>query len=323
MTSAGESLARFAARRAAWAAGTAVLASLIAFVVFWAVPNVQPEFELGGGNKGDDASRAAARIKFGLDETLPVQYVRLMRGIFSGSVQCYWACGDLREDFLARLPVTAWLVVGSALLAAALATWMALLCVRHHGRRLDRVVLTIAAALQSVPSLVLAVVLWTVLCERLEVFPLDGYTAFHASPPRWAWHLALPWVAAALPLAGAYVPVLRASLLDVRSADWVRTARAKGLSEREVVRRHVLRTSLGAPVTVLGLDVSHAFGGFVLYVEAVFRLPGVGQMTDASLHSLDLPAIVALAVWLAIIVVVISAVVDIVVYALDPRAARP
>ena len=116
-------------------------------------------------------------------------------------------------------------------------------------------------------------------------------------------------------------PVLRASLLEVRSADWVRTARAKGLPERAVVRRHVLRNALATPVTILGLDASHAFGGFVLYVETIFGVPGIGQLTEASLVGLDLPAVVAMTVWLAIIVTFASAAVDIVVAALDPRGS--
>ena len=135
----------------------------------------------------------------------------------------------------------------------------------------------------------------------------------------WAWHLLLPWVAAGLPFAGAYVQIVRASLLETRGEDWVRAARAKGLSERAVVRRHVLRNALAPGVSIAGLDFSHAFGGFVLYVEVVFGLPGIGALTEQTLSQLDLPPVFALTVWLALVVVVVSAAVDIVVAALDPR----
>jgi len=315
----GPALAGFAARRLAWAAASAALAAVVAFVVFWKIPNVQPEYELGGGDRGTEATRAAARVAYGLDEPLPVQFFNLVRESFAGRLECHVVCGNVRTAFVESLPVTFWLVGVAITLAAALATAIALLCVRYHGRRLDRLLLGVAAAMQSVPSLVLSVVLWTLLCERAELFPFDGYTPLTEDPARWAWHLALPWVAAALPLAGAYVPVLRASLLEVRAADWVRTARAKGLSERAVVRRHVFRNALGTPVTILGLDASHAFGGFVLYIEVVFGVPGIGGLTEASLKSLDLPAIFAITVWLAIIVALVNATVDIAVAALDPR----
>jgi peptide/nickel transport system permease protein len=311
----------YVARRAAWAFATIVLASIVSFTLFWAIPNIDPGFNLGGGQKGNQETWAAAREEWRLNEPLPVQYVELMRGIVGGSIQCFSACGDLRAEFFERLPVTVWLAVGATLLAAALATPVALLCVRFHGRRLDRLLLGLAAVLHAVPTLVLTIVLWTILCQKLEVFPYEGYTPLTDDPARWAWHLALPWVAVALPFAGAYTPVLRAAMLDARSADWVRTARAKGLKEGVVVRRHMLRTTLATPVSVLGLDLSHAFGGYVLYVEVVFGVPGVGQLAEAGISGLDLPAVVAMTVWLSITVVVVSAVIDIVVRALDPRLA--
>jgi peptide/nickel transport system permease protein len=303
----------------AWAVGTVLLASIIAFSVFWAIPNVDPEYNLGGRLKGTDETREAARVKYGLDQPLPVQYAELMRGIFGGSVECFAACGNLRDEFLHRLPATASLAVGATLLAAALALGLALLCVRFHGRRLDRLLLGVAAALHSLPSIVLSAVLWTVLCERLEVFPYEGYTPLLEDPVRWAWHLTLPWIAVALPFAGAYVPILRASMLEASTTDWVRTARAKGIGEGAVTRRHMLRPSLAAPVSVLGLDLSHAFGGYVIFVETIFRIPGVGALAVDGVQGLDLPAVVALTLWLAITVVVVSLLVDLLVHALDPR----
>ena len=210
-------------------------------------------------------------------------------------------------------------MLGATLLAAALATFLALLCVHWHGRRMDRAVLGFAAALHSVPSLVLSVVLWDALCDGPGIFPYEGYSPLLEDPARWAWHLTLPWIAVALPFAGAYVPVLRAGMLEARSADWVRAARGKGLRERTVVWRHMFRSSLAAPVSILGLDLSHAFGGYVLYVETIFRVPGVGALAESGVSGLDLPAVVAMTVWLAITVVVVSALLDVVVRALDPR----
>jgi peptide/nickel transport system permease protein len=116
---------------------------------------------------------------------------------------------------------------------------------------------------------------------------------------------------------------VRASLLEGVDQDWVRTARAKGLSERRVLRGHVLRNALIPPVNIWGLDFSHAFGGYALYVEVIFELPGVGLLTSTALGSLDLPPIVALAIYLSIVVVLASAIVDIAVAFLDPRIRRP
>jgi peptide/nickel transport system permease protein len=313
----------FAARRLAWAIVTAWIASVVAFVLFWTIPNVDPAYHLGGAEKGTNETRAMATEKYGLDDPLPVQYVRLMDGIFSGDVDCFYSCGSLRSAFIDALPVTISLVGGAGLIAIGLGIWLALVCVRHRGRWQDRAIMTIATVAYSIPSIVLAAVFWAFLSYKWMIFPEDGYVPLTENPIQWFTHLLLPWIAAALPFAGAYVQVVRASLLDTIEADWVRTARAKGLDEKRLIRRHVLRNGLIPPVNVWGLDFSHAFGGFVLYVEVIFGLPGVGFLTAETLGSLDLPPIVGLAIFLAIVVVLASAIVDVIVAWLDPRLRRP
>jgi peptide/nickel transport system permease protein len=313
----------FALRRLGWAVLTAFIASVIAFVLFWTVPNVDPAFHLGGGQRGTEETRARATEQYGLDEPLPVQYVRLMEGIFNGDVDCFYGCGSLRTAFLDALPVTVSLVAGAGLIAIGLGIALALICVRYRGRWQERAILTAATVAYSVPSIVLAAFLWAFLSYKWQIFPQEGYVGLTDNPFEWFKHLLLPWIAAALPFAGAYVQVVRASLLDAVEADWVRTARAKGLDERRIVRRHVLRNGLIPPVNVWGLDFSHAFGGFALYVEVIFGLPGIGFLTADTLGTFDLPPIVGLAIYLAIVVVIASAIVDVVIAWLDPRLRRP
>jgi peptide/nickel transport system permease protein len=321
----------FAARRFGWALLTAFLASVTAFLLFWTIPNVDPEYWLGGAEKGNDVTRALAVERYGLDDPLPVQYWRLMEEILSGQVECFYGCdptatsaatGNLRSEFIAALPVTLSLVTGAALIAIGLGVSLALVCVRHRGRWPDRVISTAAAAAYSVPSLVLAALLWGFLAYKWEIFPAGDYVPLTDNPFRWFWHLLLPWVAASLPFAGAYVQIVRTSLLEAVGEDWVRTARAKGLSEKRVLRRHVLRNALIPPVNVWGLDLSHAFGGYALYVEVIFGLPGIGLITSTTLGGLDLPPIVALAIYLSVVVVFTSAIVDVVIAFLDPRIRR-
>lgn len=313
----------FAARRLAWALVTAWIASVIAFLLFWTVPNVDPAYLLGGAEKGNDYTRARATEKYGLDDPLPTQYVRLMEDIGTGDVECFYGCANLRQAFTGALPVTASLVGGAGLLAIGLGVGLALVCVRNRGRWPDRLITAGASAAYSVPSLVLAALLWACFVYKWRLFPEDGYVPLTERPLDWAWHLVLPWIASALPFAGAYVLVVRSSLLSVVEEDWVRTARAKGLSERKVIRRHVLRNGLIPPVSIWGLDFSHAFGGFALYVEVIFELPGVGSLTADTLGGFDLPPIVALAIYLAIVVVLTSALVDVIVAWLDPRIRSP
>jgi peptide/nickel transport system permease protein len=313
----------FTARRLAAAVLTAFVASIIAFVLFWTVPNVDPSYFLGGAEHGNAFTRQQAEEKYGLDDPLPAQYVHLMRSILNGDIECFYGCGSLRTAFVEALPVTASLVIGSAFLAIGLGVWMALICVRHRGRWPDRAIMAVATAMYSVPSIVLAALLWTFVAHKWGWFPDGGYVKLRDNPLKWASHLFLPWIAAGLPFAGAYAQIVRASLLGSVDEDWVRTARAKGLAEKRVVRRHVLRNGLIPPVNIWGLDFSHAFGGFALYVEVIFGLPGVGALTADTIGTFDLPPIVALAVYLAIVVVVTSAIVDVATAWLDPRIRRP
>jgi peptide/nickel transport system permease protein len=309
----------YAARRLGWAVLTAFLASIVAFVLFWTIPNVDPEYFLGGAEHGNAYTRARAVEKYGLDDPLPVQYVRLMKEILTGKVACYYACGSLREEFIHALPVTLSLIAGAALIAVGLGVFLALVCVRHRGRWPDRVITACATAAYSIPSLVLASVLWGFLAHKWQIFPERDYVPLTENPFQWARHLLLPWIAASLPFAGAYVHIVRSALLEAVELDYVRTARAKGLSEKRVLRRHVLRNALIPPVNIWGLDFSHAFGGYALYVEVIFELPGIGLLTSNTLNSLDLPPMVALAIYLTLVVVLTSAIVDLVVAWLDPR----
>jgi peptide/nickel transport system permease protein len=185
------------------------------------------------------------------------------------------------------------------------------------------VITAAATAVYSLPSIVLAALLWAFVARRWGFFPDEGYVPLRDNPLEWARHLILPWIAAGLPFAGAYVLVVRASLLSAVNEDWVRTARAKGMAEQRVIRRHVLRTGLIPPVNIWGLDFSHAFGGFALYVETIFGVPGVGSLTAGTIGTFDLPPIVALAIYLAFVVVLASALVDIALAWLDPRIRRP
>jgi ABC-type dipeptide/oligopeptide/nickel transport system permease component len=169
----GEVLAlrEHAARRLGWALLTALVASIAAFAMFWAIPNVDPEYWLGGAEKGNDATRTLAIEQYGLDDPLPVQYTRLMDSILSGDVACFYGCGNLRDAFLEALPVTLSLVIGAALIAIVAGVGLALVCVRHLGRWQDRLITTVATAAYSVPTLVLAALLWGFLTYRWNVFP--------------------------------------------------------------------------------------------------------------------------------------------------------
>ena len=152
--------------------------------------------------------------------------------------------------------------------------------------------------------------------------PPLGYTSFTTSPLRWFEGLIFPWITLSILYIGFYARVLRANLLEIQSEDYIRTARAKGLSERRVLMRHTLRTSMITFVSLFGLDFGALVGGGAILTEVVFGIHGVGFLTWQALTNLDLPTIMAVVIYGAFFIVLVNALVDIGYAWLDPRV-RP
>ena len=151
------------------------------------------------------------------------------------------------------------------------------------------------------------------------IFPNGGYVQITENPIEWAYHLILPWTALSILFIGVYSRVLRSNLLDTMSEDYVRTARAKGISERQILLRHVLRNSMIPIVTLWGLDFGAVIGGGAILTEKVFNLQGVGQYAAESIGQLDVPPVLAITMFGAFFIVLLNTIVDIVYAALDPR----
>src|SRR5262249_60034507 len=149
--------------------------------------------------------------------------------------------------------------------------------------------------------------------------PPLGYTPITQDPGMWFKQLLFPWITLSILYIGFYGRVLRSSIIEVEGEDYVRTARAKGLGERRVLFRHVLRTSMVTFVSLFGLDFAALVGGGALLTEVVFGLPGIGLLTYQSLQNLDLPVILATVMYASFFVVLANAVVDVLYAWLDPR----
>jgi peptide/nickel transport system permease protein len=152
--------------------------------------------------------------------------------------------------------------------------------------------------------------------------PPLGYVGLTADPGQWALHLLFPWLTLSALYAGIYARLLRSEMLNAMNEDYVRTARAKGISERRVLIRHVLRCSMIPIVSLFGLDFGALVGGAALLTEVVFGLPGVGRLTYSALQTVDLPMIMGTVLYAAFFVVLANAVVDICYARLDPRVSR-
>ena len=154
---------------------------------------------------------------------------------------------------------------------------------------------------------------------KAGIFPNGGYTKLTSDPIQWAYHLILPWFALSILFIGVYSRLVRSSILDTINEDFVRTARAKGLAQRRVLIRHVLRNSLIPVISLWGLDFGAIIGGGAIVTESVFNLGGVGQYAANSIQSLDVPPVLALTIFIAFFVVLFNTIVDITYAWLDPR----
>ena len=300
--------------------------SVLVFLIFFATPGADPAARLAGRGASAEAL-AAVRHEYGLDRSLPVQYGLLMHRLF--------IAGDLTSQVnrgqrvvpavLRAAPVTLSLAAGAAAIWLLAGLAIGLVAAAREGSAWDRVVTALGLVGISVPVFWLGEVVNLLTQSRLHdtwafrwVPPL-GYVPLSQDPGGWARSLALPWITLALLYAGVYGRVLRSSLIEAFRQDYIRTARAKGISESRVMLRHALRNALVVVVALFGLDIGALIGGGTLLTEVVFGLRGIGKLTYDALQNLDLPVVMAAVLYASFFVVLANAAVDAVQAALDPR----
>jgi peptide/nickel transport system permease protein len=300
--------------------------TVLTFLIFFATPGVDPTRSLAGRNPTPETV-AAVRHQFGLDRSKPAQYVLMMKRLFISRDLVSYGNQALKvvPAITAAAPITFSLVIGAAVIWVVLSIATGMLAVVLKGSIWDPLLMILALVGISMPVFWLGEVANLVTQDRLHdtflfswVPPL-GYVGLTKNPWQWFLHLIIPWLTLSILYIGFYARVLRANMLDVANEDFVRTARAKGLSERRVLTRHMLRTSMITFVSLFGLDLAVLIGGGALLTEVVFGLPGVGLLTYRSLVALDLPVIMATVIYGAFFITIASALVDIVYARLDPR----
>ena len=222
-----------------------------------------------------------------------------------------------------RIGVTISLVIGGAVLWLLIGISTGVLAATHPRSFIDKGatffarVLLLDADLPARPIL-LYFLFFQLHLAGIPIFPGSGYVSIFQSPAQWAQHLILPWIAVALTTAATYTRLTRAGMLDVLGEDYIRTARAKGVSESRITYRHALRAALTSVVTQLGIDVGVLLGGAVV-TENIFGLPGLGQLAVQSVTQQDLPVIIGIVMLAAAFVVVCNFAVDMFYAVLDPR----
>jgi peptide/nickel transport system permease protein len=317
---------KFIIRRALWAALVLFTISALTFLIFFKTPGVNPARLMAGRNP-DPATIAQIRIAFGFNRPLVVQYGLFMDHLLiTRNLVSYTNRGVLViPEIAAAAPVTLSLVLGATVLWLVFSILMGVGAAVSNGKVWDPILMVIGLIGISMPVFWVGEVANLITQDRLHntfLFswvPAPGYVPFTTSPLQWAAHLVIPWITLSIFYIGLYSRVLRASMLEVQHEDYVRTARAKGLSERRVLGRHVFRTALITFVSLFGLDFGALVGGGALLTEVVFGLPGVGYLTYQSISNLDLPVIMGVVFYGAFFIVLANAAVDVLYAWLDPR----
>ncbi|MFI5025235.1 MAG: ABC transporter permease [Solirubrobacterales bacterium] len=317
-------MARFVVRRLASMFVVLFAVSLIVFFIFQVLPNGDPAVRMAG-KQPTEQQIEAIREEWGFNDSLPQQYLTTMEQLFSGDMISYTTQLSVTEEIWKGLPRTFSLAIGAAIIWMFFGVALGLYTAMRAGQFSDRFLTVLALIGISMPVFWVGALMNHYLGFELtkalgfELFPNGGYVEFTESPFEWAHHLILPWIALSILFIGVYSRVLRSNVLETMNEDYIRTARAKGLSERRVLIMHVLRNSLIPVVTLWGLDFAVVIGGGAILTESVFNLQGVGQYAADAIGQLDVPPILAVTMFGAFFVVFFNAIVDVWYALLDPR----
>src|SRR3954468_18629205 len=320
-------MAAYIARRLVWVVFLLFMVAAITFVIFSVLPAGDPAVLRAGRQPSPDLV-AAIRHQFGLDKSKPVQFINYLGDIlpFLGHNGIYFGFSyqnqsEVLPQILDRLPTTIFLTVGAVVIWLGVGIPLGVLSAVKAGTWMDRAAMGIALIFISAPVYFVGLVALFLFDDQIGKFPIlpgnSAYGSAHTLPEK-AAALIMPWFVLAGTFAAVYARFLRGNLIDTLNEDYIRTARAKGLSERRVVFRHGVRAAITPIVTLLGLDIGILLGGAIL-TETVFNIPGVGRYAYNAITQSDLPVVQGTVIFGAFFIVMMSLIVDILYAYIDPR----
>jgi peptide/nickel transport system permease protein len=316
-------MSRYIVRRLLWGVLLLIIVLAVLFIMFRVLPTADPA-KLRAGRLQSPKIIAEIRHTYGLDKSLPAQFWLYVKNLFLHFDLgfSYYSGAPVKELIFSRLPATLSLVLGGAVVWVVSGLGIGIISARRAGSRLDRASMGTALVLVSAPEYwlgLLALYLFASDIGLVHIFPGAGsYVGLTSDPAKWFTSLILPWLVVAAGGAAIYARVIRGSLIEAMDEDYIRTARAKGLSERRVVLRHGLRSAINPIVTILGLDIGVLIGSSVL-IETVFDIPGIGRLNYTAITHADFPIVEGTVLVAALFIIVANIIVDIAYAFLDPR----
>jgi peptide/nickel transport system permease protein len=318
-------MARYIVRRLIGMILLLIVVSGVTFFVFNVFPSTDPA-ALRAGRQPTPEVIQAIREDLGLDRPLYVQFVDYIWSVFAHQDfgRSYVSNVDVLEEIRRDLPATISLAIGGVVVWLTFGLAIGIISAVKHRTVFDRIAIGLSLIAISAPVYWLGLVALYLFAPDFGVFGLGfvggqgAYVPFSDDPVKWFQALILPWFVLATTFAAVYARLLRGSLLDVLGEDYIRTARAKGLSERTVVLKHGVRSAITPVVTVLGLDIGILLGGAIL-TESVFNIPGVGRLAYDAITRGDLPIVQGTVLFGAFFIIIMNLIVDILYAFLDPR----
>jgi peptide/nickel transport system permease protein len=318
----------FIVRRVLWGFATLLAISFLTFVIFYLLPSADPAV-LRAGRVATPEIVAAIRESLGLDRPWYVQYLTYMRDVFLhlDFGYSYQNQVAVRDQLLERLPATATLALGGAVVWLLIGIPIGIIAAVRRGTWQDKAVMGLALVAISAPVYWLGLVMLYLFDRTIGRFPLlpgagayppDPSITILSDPATIVPALILPWLVLAAAFAAAYSRFMRGNLAEVLGEDYIRTARAKGLTERRVVLRHGVRSASTPIVTIFGIDLGILLGGAIL-TETVFNIPGIGRLAFSAIQQSDLPTVQGTVILGAFFIILLNIVVDVVYAFLDPR----
>ena len=326
---------RYTVRRLLWALVMLVLVSAVVFAIFYILPTADPA-KLRAGRAASAEQIEQIRASLGLDDPKYEQFGRYAAGVFTPyenedkNVDGPFDLGtsffqnneQVRVIIFDRLPATIMLVVGAVILWLGIAIPVGIISAVRRRSLLDRTTMITTLAFISAPVFWLGLVALYLFADDvgvIHIFPGIGSYNDADSFAGKVGSMLLPWMVLAAATAAIYARYVRSQMIEVMDEDYIRTARAKGLSERRIVLKHALRSALTPIVTLLGLDVGVLLAGNAILTESVFNIPGVGKETVTAISQSDLPLIQGIVLFGAFFIVIFNLIVDILYAYLDPR----
>ncbi len=293
--------------------------SILVFLMIRLIPGDAVQIMLGANTEVTPQQIAQMRSKLGLDQPVLTQYWGWLTAALGGNLgQSVWTGAPVSREILARLPITAELTVLPLVLATLLAVPLGILTAAWRNSTLERFIRFFTIVGITTPAFWLGTLFIYLAFLLFPKWATIGYVPFSENPAGHLSRIFLPTVALALPLLAGLVRILRSSLLEVLSQDFVRTARAKGLPERQVLYKHALKNALVPLLTVLGIQAGYLFGGAIV-VEQVFAIPGFGRLIVGAINERNYALVQGAILVVTAGFVVINFVVDMLYALVDPR----